>query len=167
MSQTATSTPGPSPSPTLPGVVRATQQLVDAGQLAGAATLVWRQGRIVHAGGVGVRDLDTGAPVERDTIFRLASMSKPVISVAALTLVDEGRIALDEPITGWAPEFAAMRVLRSPTGALDDTELAERAITFGDLLTHRAGLTYGDFWRGPIAAAVDAALGAGSDPRTR
>jgi CubicO group peptidase (beta-lactamase class C family) len=149
--------------PTSPPVVDAMHRLVDDGQLAGAATLVWRRGRIEHAAAVGVRDLDTAVPMERDTIFRIASMSKPITSVAALTLWEEGRFALDEPITQCAPEFATMRVLRSPTGPLHDTEPAVRPITFGDLLTHRAGFTYGDFWPGPIAAAHTAALGGDID----
>ena len=148
---------------TTPDVVDAMRRLVDDGQLAGAATLVWRRGQIAHADAVGVRDLDHGLPVERDTIFRVASMSKPITSVAALTLWQEGRFALDEPITRWAPEFAAMRVLRSANGPLHDTEPAERPITFGDLLTHRAGFTYGDFWTGPIAAAHAEALGGDID----
>jgi CubicO group peptidase (beta-lactamase class C family) len=147
----------------IPSVVDATQRFVNEGHLAGAATLVWRHGQLVHAGGVGVSDLDHARPVERDSIFRIASMSKPITSVAALTLWEEGRFALDEPITRWAPEFAAMRVLRSPTGPLHDAEPAARPITFGDLLTHRAGLTYGDFWPGPLATAHAEALGGDID----
>ncbi|MEP7116060.1 MAG: serine hydrolase domain-containing protein [Acidobacteriota bacterium] len=143
----------------------AMQNLVTRGDLAGVATLVWRGDRVVHADGAGVRDLESGAPVQRDTIFRIASMSKPVTSVAALKLVDEGRFELDEPIARWAPEFSGMRVLRSPTGALSDTEPAARPITFGDLLTHRAGLTYADFFPGPITAAYADALGGDLDTR--
>lgn len=144
-------------------VTDAMQRLVDGGQLAGAATLVWRRGRIEHVGAVGLRDLDRALPAERDTIFRIASMSKPITSVAALALWEAGRFALDEPITRWAPELTAMCVLRSANGPLDDTEAAVRPITFGDLLTHRAGFTYGDFWSGPIAAAHAAALGGDID----
>lgn len=151
----------------LPAVVAAIDPFVAQGQLAGVASLVWRGGRVVHVHATGVRDLDTGLPVQRDTIFRIASMSKPVVSAAALTLWEAGRFALDEPITRWAPEFAAMRVLRRPGGALDDTEPAARPLTFGDLLTHRAGLTYGDFWPGPFADASAAALGGDIDsPRS-
>lgn len=140
---------------------------VAQGQMAGVASLVWRDGRVVHAHAVGVRDLETGLPVARDTIFRIASMSKPITSVAALTLWEEGRFALDEPITRWAPEFTAMRVLRTPAGSLAETEPATRPITVGDLLTHRAGLTYGDFWPGPITSAYAAALGGDIDsPRS-
>src|SRR5262245_32387506 len=136
---------------------------VDEGTLAGAATLVWRRGHLVHAGAVGRRHLVTDQPVERDTLFRIASMTKPVTTAAALTLFDEGRFALDEPIVGHAPELAHMRVLRHPDGPLDQTDAAARPVTFGDLLTHRSGLTYGEFHRGPIARAYADALGSEID----
>src|SRR5262245_31068397 len=136
---------------------------VDAGFLAGAATLVWRGGRVVQTVSVGRRDLTAQLPVERDTIFRIASMTKPVTTVAALTLFDEGRFTLDEPIARYAPELAELRVLRDPNGPLDETDPAARPITFGDLLTHRSGLTYAEFHRGPIRAAHDEALGATID----
>ena len=138
------------------------QKVVDAGELAGAATLIWRDGQ-TQTVCVGWRDLEAGLPIERDTIFRIASMTKPITSVAALTLVDEGKIALTDPISRYAPEFLRMRVLRSPSGSLEDTDPAERSITFEDLLTHRAGLTYADFHRGPIAQAYRDALGGDID----
>jgi CubicO group peptidase (beta-lactamase class C family) len=78
-------------------------------------------------------------------------------------LYDEGRFALDEPIARLAPELARLRVLRDPNGPLDQTDAAERPITFGDLLTHRSGLTYGEFHRGPIARACAETLGATMD----
>jgi len=90
-------------------------------------------------------------------------MTKPITSVAALMLVDEGRIALTDPIARYAPEFSDMRVLRSPNGPLDETDPAERPITIKDLLTHRAGFTYADFHRGPIAQAYRDALGGDID----
>ena len=136
---------------------------VDAGDLAGAATLVWRGGRVVHAAAEGRRDLATNAPVERDTIFRIASMTKPVTTVAALMLYDEGRFALDEPIIRHAPELAHLRVLRDPNGPLDQTDAARRPITFGDLLTHRSGLTYGEMHPGPISRACAETLGGTMD----
>jgi CubicO group peptidase (beta-lactamase class C family) len=132
---------------------------VDAGDLAGAAALVWRQGRVVHTAAVGARDLTSRLPVERDTIFRIASMTKPITAVAALMLLDEGRFELDDPIAVCAPELACMRVLRDPEGPLDQTDNAARAITFRDLLTHRSGLTYADFHRGPIGRALGETLG--------
>ena len=136
---------------------------VEAGELAGAAALVWRDGAVLESAAIGRRDLMSGLPVERDTIFRIASLSKPVTAVAALMLLDEGRFDLDEPITRCAPELARMRVLRDPDSPLDQTDEATRPITFRDLLTHRSGLTYGDFHRGPIARAHAETLGAQID----
>ncbi len=136
---------------------------VEAGELAGAAALVWRNGAVRHVATVGRRDLVSGAPVERNTIFRIASLTKPITTVGALTLFDEGRFDLDEPITKYAPELANMRVLRDPDGPLDETDEAARPITFRDLLTHRSGLTYGEFHRGPIRRAHAETLGAQID----
>src|SRR5262245_46188305 len=100
---------------------------IDAGDLAGAAVLVWRGSKttVVTAG---MRDLVTKQPVERNSIFRIASMTKAVTTVAALTLFDKRRFGLDDPITRCAPEFARMRVLRNPEGPLDDTQDAAREI---------------------------------------
>lgn len=135
------------------------ERTIGAGDLAGAATLVWRGGRIAQSTAVGWRDIAAGLPVERDTLFRIASLSKPITSVVALTLLEEGRFTLDEPISRWAPEFADMKVLRAVDGPLYDTVPALRPITFDDLLTHRAGLTYGDFHSGPLGQAHADALG--------
>lgn len=142
---------------------RAIGAIVNDGALAGAATMIWRDGNVVQAAGVGWRDVEARLPIERDTLFRIASMSKPITSTVALMLFEESRFALEDPIARWAPEFSEMRVLRSPTGALDQTDPAERPITFEDLLTHRAGLTYGPFHRGPIAKAYEEALGGDID----
>ena len=132
---------------------------VEAGEFAGAAALVWRDGALRPIATVGRRDLTSGAPVERETLFRVASLTKPVTSVAALALLDEGRFALDDPITECAPELARMRVLRDPNGPLDETGDAARPITFRDLLTHRSGLAYGEFYQGPIRRAHAEVLG--------
>jgi CubicO group peptidase (beta-lactamase class C family) len=133
------------------------------GELAGAAALIWRNGAVRQTAAVGRRDLVSGLPVERGTIFRIASLTKPITTAAALMLLDEGRFDLDEPIAHCAPELAHMRVLRDPNGPLDQTDDAARPITFRDLLTHRSGLTYSDFHRGPIARAYTETLGASID----
>ena len=138
-------------------------EIVNAGSLAGAATLVWQDGKIIQAAGVGWSNIELKLPIERDTLFRIASMTKPITSTVALMLFEEGRFALNDPITHWAPEFSQMRVLRSPADELNQTNPAERLITFEDLLTHRSGLTYGDFHSGPIAKAYKEALGADID----
>ena len=145
-----------------PGSVEQLKAIVESGQLAGAATLVWRNGA-AQAACFGWRDIEGDLAVERDTMFRIASMTKPITSVSALMLVDEGHIALHDPIARYAPEFSQMRVLQFPDGPLDETDPAERLVTFEDLLTHRAGLTYGDFHRGPISRAYRNALGGDID----
>jgi CubicO group peptidase (beta-lactamase class C family) len=134
------------------------EESVANGDLAGAVVVVYRNGE-TECAAAGWRDIENRLPVERDTIFRIASMTKPITSVAALMLIDEGRIGLNDPISRVAPEFENMRVLRSPDGPLNDTVAANRPITFEDLLTHRAGLTYADFHRGPIAQAYRETLG--------
>ncbi len=140
-------------------ITAAISKIVDAGSLAGAAMLVWQDGQVIQATEVGWRNIELNLPIERNTLFRIASMTKPITSTLALMLFEEGKFALSDPITRWAPEFSQMRVLRSPTGALDQTDPAERLITFEDLLTHRSGLTYGDWHSGPIAKAHKDALG--------
>lgn len=128
-------------------------EAVDAGLLSGAVTCVWHRGEVLQVNEIGCRDVDAGLPMQRDTIFRIASMTKPVTVAAAMALVEEGRLALGDPITRWIPEMAEMRVLADPTGPLDRTVPATRAITVDDLMTHRAGLAYGFSVAGPIARA--------------
>ncbi len=144
-------------------IAKAIETYVAAGEVAGAAALVWRDGAVRQLATVGWRNREAGLPVERDTLFRIASMTKPITSLAAMMLVEEGAITLDTPISEIAPEFAAMRVLRDPTGPLDQTDPAARPITFDDLLTHRSGLTYGGVFTGPISAAYAQALGGDID----
>jgi CubicO group peptidase (beta-lactamase class C family) len=136
-------------------ITSAIGSIVEAGALAGAGTLVWRDSKIIQTVAIGWRDVEARLPIQRDTLFRIASMTKPITSVAALMLFEEGHFALNDPITRWAPEFSHMRVLRSPDGPLDQTDPAERLITFEDLLTHRSGLTYGAFHTGPLAKAYE------------
>jgi CubicO group peptidase (beta-lactamase class C family) len=88
---------------------------------------------------VGVLAFDSDRPMRRDTIFRIASLTKPIVAAATMTLVEEGRLALDEPIDRLLPELANRRVLRRLDGPLDDTVPANRPITVEDLLTHRMG----------------------------
>jgi len=144
-------------------IARAMAQHVSDGSIAGAVTLVWRNGRRVHGAAQGQRDIDANLPFEQNTLFRIASLTKPITSVAAMMLVEQKRIALDEPISHWAPEFASMSVLSHFDAPCDAVEPADKPITFEDLLTHRAGFTYGDFHTGPISAAYSEALGPSID----
>jgi CubicO group peptidase (beta-lactamase class C family) len=140
-------------------IAPAMQGVVDQGLLSGIVTLLWRNGEVAQVTTNGMRDIERKAPMQRDTIFRIASMTKPVTTVAALMLMDEGKLRLDDPITKWAPEFANMVVLKDPQGPLDQTYPAPRDITIEDLMTHRSGLAYGFTSVGPIAHAHQKALG--------
>ncbi len=135
------------------------QPIVDAGDLSGFVTLTFRHGEIAQLLTLGQRDIARKLPMERDTLFRIASMTKPVTSVAALMLMEEGKFKLDDPITKFAPEFADMKVLKDAQGPLGDTVPAARAITFDDLFTHRSGLAYGFSSLGPIAHEYQRVLG--------
>ncbi|MFM9032733.1 MAG: serine hydrolase domain-containing protein [Mycobacterium sp.] len=128
---------------------------VEAGLLAGAVTCVWHRGEVLQVNEIGHRDAEAGLPMTRDTIFRIASMTKPVTVAAAMTLVEEGRLALSDPVTRWLPEMADVRVLADPTGPLDtgNTVPAVRPITVEDLMTHRSGLAYAFSVTGPISRA--------------
>jgi CubicO group peptidase (beta-lactamase class C family) len=129
------------------------REACDGGLLAGAVTLVWQGGNVLQVNEIGYRDVDAGLPMQRDTLFRIASMTKPVTVAAAMTLVEEGKLALRDPITRWLPEFAQMRVLVEPRGPLDKTEPAQRPITVDDLMTHRSGLAYMFSIVGPLSRA--------------
>ncbi len=137
----------------------ALQPVIDAGDLSGFVTLLWRKGETAQVNTLGWRDVEAKAPMTRDTLFRIASMTKPITSVAALMLLEEGKLRLDDPITKWMPEFKDLRVLKDAAGPLDATVPAERDITVDDLMTHRSGLAYAFTSIGPIAQAYEKALG--------
>jgi len=120
---------------------------------------VWRDGEEVQINIVGQRDIENKKPMTRDTLFRIASMTKPITSVAALMLMEEGKIRLDDPITKWLPEFADMKVLKDPKGPLHETYPAPRIITVEDLMTHRSGFAYAFTSSGPIGKAHEDVLG--------
>ena len=140
----------------IPAALRA---VVDAGDLSGFVTLIWHKGVSEQVNIIGKRDIAQNLPMERDTLFRIASMTKPITSVAALMLWEEGKFHLDDPITKWAPEFANPRVLERADGPLDETYPSPRAITMDDLFTHRSGLAYGFSSLGPIAHQYQRVLG--------
>lgn len=129
------------------------REAIDAGLLAGAVTMVWHAGKVVQVNALGNRDVEARLPMQRDTVFRIASMTKPVTVAAAMALVEDGKVALTDPVTKWLPELSNMRVLREPRGPLDRTEPARRPITIDDLMTHRSGLAYVFSVLGPLASA--------------
>jgi CubicO group peptidase (beta-lactamase class C family) len=135
---------------------------VQAGTLPGAVAVV-ATGDDVEVAVVGARGID-GAPMTRDTIFRIASVTKPITAAAAMVLVDEGRLGLDDPVARWLPELASPVVVRTPSSPVDDVVPARRGITVRDLLTFRGGhgfpsdfslpavgLLFGELRQGPPA----------------
>jgi CubicO group peptidase (beta-lactamase class C family) len=119
----------------------ALQRHVASGQIPGLVALVHQRGR-EHVETIGTMAFDSSVPVRRDTIFRLASMTKPITAVAAMILVEECKVRLDDPVDPWLPELQNRRVLRTIESPLDDTVPAKRPITLRDLLTFRSG--YGE-----------------------
>ncbi|PZF91499.1 serine hydrolase domain-containing protein [Micromonospora deserti] len=116
---------------------------VDDGRLAGWQVVVTRRGEVAHASTYGLRDAEAGRPVEPDTLWRIYSMTKPVTSVAAMILWEEGRFELTDPISRWLPEFADLRVYSKGSALKPYTVPAVEPIRVWHLLTHTAGLTYG------------------------
>jgi CubicO group peptidase (beta-lactamase class C family) len=129
------------------------REVCDAGVLAGAVTMVWQRGELLQVNEIGYRDVDAGLPMQRDTLFRIASMTKPVTVAAVMSLVDEGKLALKDPVVRWAPELADVCVLDDPHGPLERTHPVRRAILIEDLLTHTSGLAYAFSVSGPISKA--------------
>ncbi|MCX5308204.1 beta-lactamase family protein [Streptomyces sp. NBC_00160] len=115
------------------------QAHVDSKKIPGLVALVGH-GEETHVEAIGTMCHDGGAPMSRDTIFRMASTTKPVAAAATMVLLDECRLRLDEPIDRWLPELADRQVLRRPDSPLDDTVPARRPIAVRDLLTSTCGL---------------------------
>src|SRR5215831_1304003 len=134
---------------------------IDNKKLAGVNCVIWKDGQVTYQESIGYRNLETHEPVTPDTIFRLASMTKPVTSVLTMMLYEEQKLSLDDPITKWFPQFQHMKVLNNQTGELED---ANRLITILDLLTQRAGFTYSGFQKGKLRDDYFKALGPDIDP---
>jgi len=111
---------------------------VSKGSVPGAVGLVARGDR-VEVRVAGSADVDGTSPMARDSIFRIASITKPITAAAVMMLIEDGRIALDDPVGQWLPELASPAVVRTPAGPVDDVVPAARPITVVDLLTFRAG----------------------------
>ncbi len=129
---------------------------VDDGQLPGFLVTVSRHGRLAHVGRYGSRDVENGRPVEEDTRWRVFSMTKPVTSVAAMALYEEGAFELGDPITRWLPEFAETRVYVAGSAQRPVTQPQAEPIRIRHLLTHTSGLTYGFHHVHPVDAAYRA-----------
>jgi len=128
---------------------------VEKSRIAGAVSLVARRGHIVWFDVVGKADIEEGRAMREDSIFRIASMTKPIVSLAVMMLHEEGRFLLDDPISRFIPELGKLRVAVVPEGETVSPEALEtvpaaREITIHDLLTHRSGFTYGFINQGPV-----------------
>ena len=144
------------------------QNEVDTSKIPGAIMLVRRNGQTAYFKSFGVRDPATKAPMTPDTIFRIYSMSKPITTVAAMMLVEGGKLQLDDPLSKYIPEFKDVKVGIESTGEDGKPQLdlvpAKHEITIQDLMRHTSGLTYGFFGEGLVKKAyVDADLKA-ADP---
>jgi CubicO group peptidase (beta-lactamase class C family) len=137
----------------------AMQRYVDEGRVSGLVTYIARSGQLAHLEAFGKADLESGAPMKTDSIFRIASQTKALTSVAVMMLVEEGAVGLTDPLSRFIPAFQKTTVaVAPPAGAVADTPVsvvpAKREITIRDLLTHTAGIGYG---YGPAAAQWKAA----------
>jgi CubicO group peptidase (beta-lactamase class C family) len=136
------------------------QSAVDQGQYVGAVALIARRGRIVQWQAFGHRDVARSNAMRPDSIFQIYSMTKPIASVAALLLMEEGRLLLDDPVSRFIPQFASMQVLEGENAATARLRPAARPISVRHLLTHTAGFAAGEKLKGP---AVDRMLEAQLD----
>ena len=125
---------------------------VDDGRLPGWLVTVSRRGRLAHASWYGSRDLEAGLPVEPDTLWRIYSMTKPVTSVAAMMLWEEGGFELTDPVSRFIPSFAGVRVYTGGSDMRQVTVPATEPVRIWHLLTHTAGLTYGFHRTHPVDA---------------
>lgn len=126
-----------------------TQRYIDDEMVAGTVTLVARKGKVVHFSAQGMKDVERNQPMTTDTIFRMASMTKPIASVALMMLYEEGYFQLDDPISDWLPEFKNMMVEVEQSDGSTRLEPAQTPISFTHILTHTAGLM--NSYRGDIA----------------
>lgn len=135
------------------------RRYLDPGKIAGALTLVWRRGELAWCSPVGLMDRERGKPMSEDTIFRIYSMTKPVTSVAAMILVEEGKIKLSDPVSKYLPELANLNVAVNADTAKTPSEIktrpAKNPIRVVDLLMHTSGLTYAFFKPFPGGGAVE------------
>ena len=129
------------------------RKYIDTGKLAGCMTLVHRRGETAHLGILGLADRERGKRMEEDTVFRIYSMTKPLTSVLFMMLVEEGKVALDDPVHHFIPEWKGLRVFGGGLNETFQTRPTERAMQMVDLLRHTSGLTYGFQFQTNVDAA--------------
>src|SRR3984893_18601536 len=133
------------------------RRYVDDGRLPGWLLVVSRHGRLANVSSYGARDMEAGLPVETDTLWRIYSMTKPIISVAAMMLYEEGAFELTDPVSAFIPAFADVRVYAGGSDQRPVTVPATEPVRIWHLLTHTAGLTYGFLRVHPVDALYRAA----------
>jgi CubicO group peptidase (beta-lactamase class C family) len=126
---------------------------IDSGRFPGTQLLIYRRGKIVHSTVQGFADVERKVPVKDDTIYRIYSMTKPITSVAFMMLVEEGRVAIDEPVHKYIPEWKDLGVFQAGTAPPFLTKPPSRPMLIVDLLRHTSGLTYGFQQRSNVDAA--------------
>jgi len=127
-------------------------EAVEKHQIAGSVALLIRKGQVGYLHAAGLRDVEARAPMTSDTLFRIASMTKPITSVAVMMLVDEGKLQVTDPVSKYLPEFKGVQVVAPRKGSEKDapaTVPAERDVTIHDLLTHTSGMCYRGFLTPP------------------
>src|SRR5271163_2531552 len=126
------------------------KDLVDKGRLAGVVTMVARHGKVVEFDATGKRDIATNAPMQKDSIFRIYSMSKPITGVAMMLLFEEGKWQLNDPVSKYIPEFAGLKVYA--TDANNNIVMKDQVhqVTMRELMSHTGGFTYGFFSNTPV-----------------
>jgi len=123
------------------------KKFIENKKLGGVVCMIWQDGQVLYQECDGYKNLETKELLTADTIFRIASMTKPITSVLAMMLYEEKKLDLNDPITKWFPQFGNMKVLKNQP---DEYEDANKDITILDLLTHRAGFTYSGFQKGKL-----------------
>lgn len=136
------------------------KRFIENKKLGGVNCIIWKDGQVIYQDTCGYKNLETKELLTTDTIFRIASMTKPITSVLAMMLYEEKKFDLNDPITKWFPQFGKMKVLKNQ---IDEYEDANRLITILDLLTHRAGFTYSGLQNGKLKEDYINILGADID----
>lgn len=149
---------------------QAMQAEVDKGNIPGMVIMVSRKGKLVYSEVVGYQDKDAGIPLKKDSIFRIYSMTKPLVSVAAMILAEDGKLTLSDPVSKHLPEFADMKVSVATKDASGNTSYsvvpAERPITVIDLLRHTSGIGYAEITKNPVIKQAYANAGLWRDGGT-
>jgi CubicO group peptidase (beta-lactamase class C family) len=131
----------PPPEPAqIPGLRRAFEEFVDRNEASGTVTLIAHKGKVISLEAVGWQDLEGKSPMRVDTIFQIASMTKPITSMGILMLAEEGRLSIDDPVEKYLPEFRGQQLIQKKEGPTITLGKPQRPITIKDLLTHTSGL---------------------------